>query len=390
LPEPFGVLPAWQRIRDGVIDFSVGQPSRDMLPLAELAEASRHCFSSASGDERRYLQYGPSQGDTGSLERLATFLESEYGHPVDHGTLFVTNGVSQGLELVCAMFTRPGQKILVEEPTYFLAAQIFRDHGLEIVTAPIDDQGLIIDGLEELFEKHRPSLLYCVTTHGNPSGATLPVDRRARLVELAERYDFHIAADEVYQLLSFPDVPPPPAEMYSFDRGRGRVLGLQTFSKILAPGLRLGWIQATPEIVGRFQERGYITSGGGLNPVGAALVESCLTLDLVKPFVEGLRRAYGRRARALVEAIRKELPQAEIAVEPGGGYFLWLRFPEGTPVASLGPERANDAGVALMPGSRFRFGAESERFEHHARLCFAYYDSAALVEGVRRLGAALA
>jgi DNA-binding transcriptional MocR family regulator len=379
------VLPGWQRIEPGVIDLSVGQPSRDLLPLAELAEAARHRLDRATGgDERRYLQYGPSQGDSVFLERLARFLEGEYGHAVDASTLFISNGVSQGLELVCSVFTRPGQTVLVEEPTYFLAAQIFRDHGLEMVTAPIDQDGLVVEGLEELLERHRPALLYCVTTHGNPSAATLPSERRQRLVELAERYDFHIAADEVYQLLSFDGAAPPT--MFSFDRGSGRVLGLQTFSKILAPGLRLGWIQAAPEVLGRFQKRGYIASGGGLNPVGAALAEATLELGLLGPFIARLRAEYRRRCKALIAAVHEHLPHVEIDVEPRGGYFAWLRFPEGAEIEGLGPGSEN-AGVALMPGGHFRFDDDVAKFARHARLCFAHYPPEVMAKAVERIAA---
>ncbi len=386
----FAAQPAWRRVRPGVLDLSVGQPSRDLLPRAELERAAAHRLDPATGgDERRFLQYGPSQGDAGFLGRLADLLATHYGRPVDPATLFVTNGVSQGLELVCSVLAGPGRKILVEEPTYFLAARIFRDHGLEIVTAPTDADGLVVEGLEELIERHRPALLYCVTTHGNPSAATLAPERRERLVELAERFDFLIAADEVYQLLSFDDAPPPPPEMYRFDRGRGRVVALQSFSKILAPGLRLGWIQTAPDLVARLQARGFVTSGGGLAPLGAALVESCLELDLVTPFIARLRAEYGRRCRALIAAVRARLPGVELVVEPRGGYFAWLRFAPGVDVERLAPEHAGGAGVALMPGRRFAFGTEPGRLARNARLCFAYYSTAELEEAVRRIARAV-
>jgi DNA-binding transcriptional MocR family regulator len=367
----------------------VGQPSRDLLPFDELGRAARHRFDSlTSGDERRFLQYGPSQGDQAFLERLATFLEQEYGHDVDPRTLFVTNGVSQGLDLVCSVLSSPGQKVLVEEPTYFLAGQILRDHGLEIVSVPLDGEGVDLQQMSQLSERHRPALFYTVSTHSNPSGTTLSGELRAQLVDLAEQFDFRIIADEVYQFLSFAGSAPPPPEMFSFDRGRARVIALQTFSKILCPGMRLGWLQARPDVVRRLQGRGYVTSGGGLNPVGAALAQSCLELDLLRPFVAKLRAEYGCRCRALLTAVRKHLPEVEIQVEPQGGYFVWLRFPDEVRVDHL-LEHCGDFAVSLMPGSRFSFSGPERRFGHHARLSFAYYDAPRLEEGVQRLARCL-
>jgi DNA-binding transcriptional MocR family regulator len=388
--EPFGVLPAWRRIPEGRIDLSVGQPSRDLLPLAELAQAARHRFGpGTSGDERRFLQYGPSPGDEAFLEVLAGFLAREYGHEVDPAGLFVTNGVSQGLELVCSVLTRPGEVVLVEEPTYFLAGQILRDHGLELVPVPVDEAGMRVDLVEELARRHRPALLYCVTTHSNPSAATLGGERRGRLAELAELHDFYVVADEVYQLLTFPDQPAPPAEMWSFDRDRGRVIGLQTFSKILCPGMRLGWLQAGARVLERLQARGFISSGGGLNPVGAALAQSCLELDLLVPFVNRLRREYARRCRALVGAVEAHLRPARVELEPRGGYFVWLRFDDAVDVAELLARCQAEGGVSFAPGRRFSLAHPGRRFGQNVRLCFAYYDSERLVEGVRRIAACL-
>ena len=161
----------------------------------------------------------------------------------------MTAGVSQALDLICTLLTRPGDTIIVEEPSYFLALRIFRDHHLNIVGTPMDENGLVIPELEERVKKYNPKLVYTIPVYHNPTGVTLSADRREDLVRLSAKHDFLIVADEVYQLLAYTDTPPPP--MVFFDTAE-RVISLGSFSKILAPGLRLGWMHASQKASGTF------------------------------------------------------------------------------------------------------------------------------------------
>ena len=153
-----------------------------------------------------------------------------------------------GLDLICTLFSKPGDTIFVEEPSYFLALRIFADHGLNVVSLPMDKQGLVIEAIEEYLDREKPVFLYTIPTFHNPSSVTLAADRRARLNQLSREHNFLIVADEVYQLLNYEGAPPSPLAAYIDGNS---VISLGSFSKIMAPGLRLGWIQAGGEILAR-------------------------------------------------------------------------------------------------------------------------------------------
>jgi len=212
----------------GTINFGVGQPSADLLPVELMRTAADDFLRSANPVDLNY-------GD----ETLAAFLCGSYGTSVAAESLFVTAGNSQALDFVCALFTRPGDTVIVEEPSYFLAFKIFADHGLNIVSVPVDDEGMDIDRLEQELRRTRPKMLYTIPSYHNPGGQSMSAARRTRLAELSRGYDFLIAADEVYQLLWYKQAPPAALGTMA---GQGNILSLGSFSKILAPGLRLGWM----------------------------------------------------------------------------------------------------------------------------------------------------
>src|SRR4029453_4852712 len=182
----------------GVIDFGVGQPSADLLPLRRVLAASERFFATAQPIE---LNYGEKPGDARFRTALAEFLTRAGGHAASAESLFLTAGTSQAVDFLCHLFPRPGDTVFVEDPTYFLAFQVFRDHGLEIVGIPLDGFGLDVDALEREIARRRPKLVYTIPSFNNPAGQTLSHERRERLVRLSVEHDFIVAADEVYQLL---------------------------------------------------------------------------------------------------------------------------------------------------------------------------------------------
>lgn len=360
----------------GVIDLGIGQPGEATLPVGLLARA----MTSAVATRRSHpLQYGAELGDGYLRDALATFLTARYGGPVDGNQLLISNGNSQAIEMCCAAFTKPGDVIFVEEPTYFLALRIFADHGLRVVGIPVDDGGLRIDALEAALAEHSPALLYTIPTGHNPTGASMPVDRRRRLVELAGLHGFLVLADEVYQLLDYTGSAPQPlaAQIDS-----GVVLSLGTFSKILAPGLRLGWIQAGERLLTTLATRGQLLSGGGLNPFSAALVAPVLEDGGVAGHLDDIRVILRDRVAAMDEALRVYLPAGVTYRRPDAGYFFWLRFPAGVDTAAV-QSAAWAAGVGFQQGrvSSARGGATN-----CLRLSFAYYDETAIRAAVATLG----
>lgn len=360
----------------GQINLAVGHPSLPMLPLRELEQAAAHRF--AQGDAE-FLQYGYEWGDGVLRTELAAFLSKEYAVPVQAEELFISGGVSQALDLICAMLTEAGDTIIVEDPTYFFSFNIFRNHGLNILTAPVDEHGLNVDALEGLVAQHKPKLVYTIPTHQNPSGVTVPLERREKLVRLAQEHDFLIVADEVYHLLTFEGTPP---RSFSAWVDTGHVLSLGSFSKILAPGTRLGWINGPHALLERLAQNGMLISGGGFSPLGSGLVRSMLELGLLDTYLARLRETFRLRAEALADAL-DSLPVK--FQRPSGGYFIWVTLSGGVDSAELLP-------LALEQGVRFQAGNLSSPAgtqSDKARLCFAYYDEADLREGVRRLGRAL-
>ncbi len=361
-----------------VIDLGVGQPHLSLLPLELIRQAAEQCLGQT---DREFLQYGAEQGDGYLRLELAKFLSTGYGFAVDPAELFISSGASMGLDLVCTLFTRPGDTVFVEEPSYFLALRIFADHNLRPVAVPVDQEGLVIDAVEEELLKARPAFLYTIPTYQNPSGYTLSQKRRERLVELSNEYDFLIVADEVYHFLSYGSRPPQAFAGYT---AHGNVISLGSFSKILAPGLRLGWVQTEAERVNRFVTCGLLDSGGGLNPFTSAIVRGVLESGGLQRNIEKLCSVYDSRLQVLGQALERYLPGVSYS-RPQGGYFFWARLPEGRDASEL-MGAAMRHKVSFRPGVRF---SSREGLHSWMRLCFAFYEPDRLEQGVMRLRDAL-
>lgn len=361
-----------------VIDLGVGQPQLSLLPLERIRQAAEIRFAQ---NDPTFLQYGAEQGDGYLRQGLAHLLTEQYGFPVFPKNLFITNGASLGLDLTCTLFAKPGDTIFIEEPSYFLALRIFADHHLRLVSIPVDENGLVVEALEQELKKVRPTFLYTVSAFQNPSGYTLSEERRARLAQLSRENGFLIIADEVYHLLNFSAELPRPFAAYTEE---GNIISLGSFSKILAPGLRLGWIQTDPQRAKAFAACGLLDSGGGLNPFTSAIVRGLVETGGLKANIEHLCTTYQARAASMDAALRKYIPGAVYQV-PRGGYFFWIRLPDGRDAEAL-MKRAEKFQVSFRPGVRF---SSRGALRDYARLCFAYYEADQLAEGIARLGRAL-
>jgi len=359
----------------GMIDFGAGQPSPALLPMAPLKKAAENRLSR---NDVSLLAYGAEQGGGYFRSTLAQFLGEHYQLQVDFDTLLITAGASQGLDLICTLFTHPGDTIFVEEPSYFLALRIFADHGLDIVSLPMDEKGLIIEALEEKLSQHTPAFLYTVPTFHNPSSITLSAARREQLVQLSQMHNFLIIADEVYHLLAYTATPPPPLAGYI---DTGSVLSLGSFSKIMAPGLRLGWIQAGRKLMDRFIGCGLLDSGGGLNPFTSAVVCSAIDLGLQQNQLTILKDVYRQRKIALSNFLREHFPDSVRFTEPDGGFFFWLNFPDAVDTKKI-VAKARKSKVGYLPGEKF---SSRKGLKNYARLSFSYFEIPQLEEGVKRL-----
>lgn len=357
------------------INFGIGQPSEDLLPVGLLRTAAEGFFSRATPQE---LNYGERQGDAAFREALAGFLSTEHGAETRADSLFVTAGNSQALDFVCSMFTRPGDTVIVEEPSYFLAFRIFEDHGLNILPVPLDDHGMDIDQLETLLTRTKPALLYTIPSFQNPGGQSMNAERRQRLAQLSRQHDFIVAADEVYQMLWYAQ-PPPPALGTLVEQGN--ILSLGSFSKILAPGLRLGWIQTSPSLMDRLLDSGVVNSGGSFNHFTSLVVREALDRGMQKSFVGQLRAAYSRRVDVMDASLQEHFSGMARWRKPGGGYFFWLEFAEGIDTTAL-RAAADRFQTGFQPG---RNSSSRGALNNCLRLSFAHYGEDQIREGIARL-----
>jgi DNA-binding transcriptional MocR family regulator len=368
----------------GVIDLGVGQPNNGILPVDYIRRAAAMQF----GDSPEFLQYGAEWGDGHHRIALSEYLTEAYATPVAAEQLFSTNGNSQALEMLCTVMTEPGDVVIVEEPTYFLAFQMFRDHGLEIRTVPLDADGLDVDALiDEVaavrLAGKRVAFVYTIPAFQNPTGITMSAQRRRDLVDAAAAHEVLVVADEVYHLLRFaPGQMPPPLSAYV---DTGPILSIGTFSKILAPGMRLGWIHGSVERLTALADSGLILSGGGLNPLPSTLATAMMRMGWQGEYVEWLRATFAQRSATMVAALVEHMPEWVAYDVPTGGYFVWLRLPlnvDGQALRVL----ANEHGVDVRHGAQF---SPTGRLRNHLRLSYAFYEEADIAEGIARLGRAL-
>ncbi len=361
-------------IPPGFIDLGLGDPQFSLLPLELMRQAAEECLGQ---NDPEFLQYGAEQGDGTFRQSLAKFLSRGYVCPVEPGSLFITNGASMGLHLICTFFTRPGDTVFVEEPTYFIALRIFADHDLRLVPIRTDENGLLIDSLEEELTKSHPKFLYIIPTYQNPTGRTLSTEHRERLVSLSHQHDFLVVADEVYHFLSYSSQPPKP---FAADTETGDIISLGSFSKILAPGLRLGWLQANAGIIHRFVNSGLLDSGGGMNPFTSAIVCRVLETGRLDDNIAQLIAAYRLRVSVMDTALRQYIPGVEYTL-PQGGYFFWIHLPNGINASEL-QRWAEEFKVGFRPGELFscRGGMRD-----YIRLSYVFYEPGELEQGVQRL-----
>ncbi|MCL7455230.1 MAG: PLP-dependent aminotransferase family protein, partial [Anaerolineae bacterium] len=286
----------------GTISFIYGLPDPATFPAADLAQAAQEVLHARAA---LALQYGPEQGYGPLIDYLRQKLAREEGLTVERPQIMLSGGSSQAIDHLCTLFTRPGDIVLVEAPTYHETLQLFRDHGLDPRQLPTDGGGLIIEALEGRLQAlarrgQRARLLYAIPNFQNPSGITLADDRRGPLLELAQRYDLLLVEDDVYRDLAYEGQV--PASLFALDQrqpgwedGMGRVLRIGSFSKILAPGVRMGWLLGPPGLIERLIGSGLRTMGGGVNPFMANVLATYCRAGLLEPHIEQLRRLYAER-----------------------------------------------------------------------------------------------
>ena len=355
-----------------LLDLGWGHPRPDLLPGDGWARAGGRALSAYGWQA---LTYGHPAGPAPLVEWLC-----ERTGDTRPGQVFVTAGASHGLALAAEVLTRPGDVVLVDSPSYHLAFPILADRGVTLVRAPADPLGLRPLELAAMIDSLglAAPLLYLVPTFANPTGRSLPAGRRRELADLARRGRVTVLEDDTYRDLAY-DSPAPPS-LWSLAGGRG-VVRLGSFAKTVAPGLRLGWLTGSPELVDRLSRLGYVHSGGGVNHTTAMTMAVFGADGSYDRHLARLRREYAAQRDALVGALAEHGRPAEA---PGGGWFVWLPVP--VSAEALLPV-AEEHGVSFVPGPRFWAGGPGG--DDHVRLSFSRLPARDLTEAARRLATAI-
>jgi 2-aminoadipate transaminase len=350
------------------ISFARGVPAPECIPVAELADCAR---AVVERDGATVLSYGPAGGYAPLREWIAE------RHGVESARVLVTNGSLQGMVFLAERFA--GERVLVEVPTYDRPLKILSARGVDVDAVPMDDDGLDLDALEQaLGTGRKPAFVYTIPTFQNPSGRTLSVDRRGRLVEIAREHELVVLEDDPYGLVRFDGDPPPT--LFELDGGQ-RVIYSSSFSKTIAPGLRVGYF-VLPEALELELEALAVSTY--ITPVllGQATVFEFLRRGNLEPNLERVSSLLRARRDAMLEALERELPAARWS-RPQGGYFVWLELPDQTDTGAL-LDRADAAGITFVKGADFG-GAQNT-----ARLAFSFVSPDEIREGIRRLAALVA
>lgn len=373
--------------KPGIISFAGGFPDSALFDVEGIRAATEAALTEEPGAA---LQYGATEGHQPLREQLAALMAAKGVSDVAAGDLLVTTGSQQALDLLGKTMISPGDKVIVEGPTFLATIQCFRLYGAEVISAPIDDQGVDTEALEQLIAEHQPKMVYLIPTFGNPSGATLSLERRRKVLELAVKYQTLVVEDDPYGDLYFDAAPPPSLLALSSEvpGSRAWLAHCGSLSKVLSPGLRVGWLVAPTEL----RERAVMCkqfSDAHTSTYAQATAAQYLKAGRMPATLARVRAVYAERARAMGEALRRELGDAVSFVAPQGGLFLWVKLTGARGQlqdANVLAKRAIEQGVAFVPGAPF--------FAQHPdpstfRLSFATADVARIEEGMARLGQAL-
>ncbi|GGK72421.1 PLP-dependent aminotransferase family protein [Ornithinimicrobium pekingense] len=362
-----------------IVRFAMGSPAPEAIPTQTLAEVGRETIGAGAADA---FDYAATEGDPALREALLGALAGT-GDATTAERLTITSGGMQGLDLACKLFVDPGDLVAVESPTYTNGSGTALSYQARLLEVPVDGEGMVVEELRSLGERHgRPKAIYTVPTFQNPSGATMSEQRRGQLLELAREWGSVVVDDDPYGLLRFAgeDV----LTLHQLADGDPLVFSVRTFSKIIAPGLRVGWVDADPS----------------LQPVlisAKQAMDTCTNLPmqrLVAGFLRGghlaehlatQRERYRLRKEAMQEALGEHFADLARWTDPEGGFFLWVTLEEPVDTQALF-EVALDEGVAFIPGNAF---SPEGRFPHALRLCFASTAPERIHEGVRRLRVAV-
>lgn len=374
---PEGIEPAHELIR-----MAIGIPDSDTLPKTELLESARRCITKPG--EAAFV-YGFGMGYTKLRAQLAERYRTSRGLAVDEEWFQLTNGSSGAIDLICRSLINPGDVIITESPTYMGTLRNFRGVMADVRSVPMDENGMLLDELESLITRLESEgrvikFIYTISTFQNPTGATLSEDRRSRLLEIAAGHRILILDDDAYGELYFGDRPPRALSALSGGHG---VVTVGTLSKVLATGLRIGWIHAEPALVQLF---GKVRFAMGLNQLIVRIVSDYIEAGHLEHHVDAARALYRNKMELLADALEHHAGDFVEFTRPKGGFYLWVNLVGGVDATSVW-RTATREGVAFTPGVNF-FPSRTDPYGEHIRIAFPWTPMNELEEGARRIGLA--
>lgn len=363
--------------RKEVISFAAGSPASECIPTSIIQSLVGERLSSAATSA---LTYCPVEG-LQSLRRAIAERMRRKGVAVDLQNILILSGSTQGIGLIGRFLLNPGDEVIVETPTYLGAIQTFRALGARVIGIPTDNEGMRVDLLEALLARRNPRLIYTLPTFQNPTGTVLSLERRKRLLHLARRYQIPILEDDPYSDLYFEGTAPQPLKALDT---RGHVMYLSTFSKTLAPGLRVAWLAAPELLIERLSLHKQIFD---LNTTsfGQWIVAEMIQRGLLDQHLQGLRGYYRQKRDLMLQTIEHSWPAEVRITPPGGGFHLWCRLPGDIKARVLLREVAQDR-VAFVIGEPFHVDGGGQ---HSLRMSFASPDPSYIVEGIQSIGNAI-
>jgi 2-aminoadipate transaminase len=366
--------------KPGIISFAGGLPAPDLFPVKEISECTQHVLET---EGKLALQYGPTEGNTALREQLLTLLEKEGIENLSLDQLFVITSSQQGLDLVGKVFVDPGDIVLCGKPTYVGAIQAFNSYGGVLHGVELDELGISTEALEKEIKRlhdqcKRPKFVYVVPDFQNPSGITLNLDRRKELIALAEKYDLIIIEDSPYRQLRFEGEAPPPLISLNSER----VIALYSFSKILLPGFRLGWMAGPTDLIQKL-----IIAKQAVDlcapPFNQAILAEFMKRGHLERQIAKIRSAYKEKCDFMLRQMDIHLADVKGIswTRPEGGLFLWVTLPETMDSAEMFLE-AVEKKVAYVMGSSFDPDGMDKR---NLRLNFSFASMAEIETGIQRL-----
>ena len=362
-----------------LISFGGGNPAEEAFPIPELIELSAQVLRDSGP---RILQYGETEGMSAFKESALEHVIHPKGVKATTDEILTLTGSVQGFDLAAKVFLNAGDVVLAEGATFTGALQAYRLMQADVVGVEMDDEGVIIQDLEDKMKRYKPKLFYCIPTFQNPTGKTLSVQRRQKIAELASKYDVMVIEDDPYCDLRYRGEAVPPIK--TFD-GTGNVMMFNSFSKILAPGLRLGTVVGKSEVI---EKMGICKQSavGFPNGLAEAMADVFLRRGLLPGQIKKIVPIYQEHCDAMMDALHKYFPQGTKCIVPDGGMFLWVELPEGNTydISDLQIKALKEAKVAFLPGAGF--STIPGQFKNVMRLNFSACTCKKIDIGMKRLG----